>query len=90
MLSPKQLADILGDNTKVKILQALAEKEMTTTEIFKKMPEIRYRESVFKALKKLQQTSLIKRKFSTKTRAYKYSTNFKRIIINNKIQLKIE
>lgn len=90
MLSTKQLADILGDKTRVKILRLLSEKEMTTTEIFKEMPEIKYRESVFKALKKLAHTGLIKRRFYKKTMAYKYASNFKTIKIDNKMQLKIE
>jgi len=90
MISSKQLADTLGDETRVKILKILSEKKMTTTELFKQLPEISYRESVFKALKKLQQTGLVKRKFEPKTRAYRYFTSFGIIKINNKMQITIK
>jgi len=43
-----------------------AEKEMTLTEIFKSLPEIKYRESIFKSLKKLIESGLIKRKLNQK------------------------
>jgi DNA-binding transcriptional ArsR family regulator len=89
MPTPKSIAAILGDNTKVKILKTLAEEQLTTTELFKKLPEIRYRESVFKALKKLEETGLVRKRFIPKLRGYRYFSAFKQIRIDRKMQVKI-
>ncbi|GEM_PF-2254952 len=90
MLSLKQLAETIGDRTRVKILILLSEKKLTTTEIFKQMPEIKYRESIHKALKKLEQSGLIKRKFDPKVKGYKHFTAFKKIQINYKLEITME
>jgi len=89
MVTAKELSAILGDETKSKIIAMLASKEMTLTEIFKAIPELKYRESAFKALNKLCASRFVKKRFVTKIRAYKYSTNFKRITINQKLTIKI-
>lgn len=88
MLSPAQLASILGDETKVKILKLLAEKEMTLTEVYKEL-KLKYRESAFKSLKKLLSLELVKRRFDENKKAYFYRIAFKKIEINNKIEVKI-
>ncbi len=80
----------LCDPTRLKILGLLAEQPLTNTELYKKLNQhgIVYRESVFKALKKLLQIGLVKREFHEK-KGYKYSPNFKIIKISNKMELKI-
>jgi DNA-binding transcriptional ArsR family regulator len=90
MLTPKQLAAILGDETRIEILKLLSEKKLTTTELFKQLPAITRRESVFKSVKKLHQAGLVKRRFEPKTRAYRYFTSFKTIKIDHKLQITIK
>lgn len=63
--------------TRLKILGLLAEKDSTTTELFQKLG-LNNRESVFKALKKLKQTGLVKLEHKH-TKGYKYSLNFKQL-----------
>ncbi len=86
MLSAAQLAAVLGDKTKVKVLQLLAEKEMTLTEVYKEL-KLKYRESAYKALQKLLSAGLVKRRFDENKKAYFYSSAFKKIRINNKIEI---
>ena len=88
MLNLKQLALVIGDKTKVKILKLLSEKSLTLTQVFTALPEIKYRESAHKALQKLVQTGLVKRRFSQKKRAYFYSIDFKKIELDAKLKVK--
>jgi len=68
------------DPTRLQVLGYLAEKPATNTEIYKKLHKVAYRESIFKALKKLKDVGLIKREFKEKE-GYKYSLNFKELKI---------
>jgi len=57
--------------------------------LFKGIPEIKYRESIFKAIKKLQQIGLIERKYVESLQGYKYSLSFKKIEINNQLSVRL-
>ncbi|MFA5742168.1 MAG: hypothetical protein WC874_04750, partial [Candidatus Izemoplasmatales bacterium] len=85
MVSRKQLALVLGDETKVKIIQILFERK-TLTQVFRELPNIARRESVYKSLQKLLRTGLIKRRFNENRNAYFYSINFKKIEINQRME----
>ncbi len=89
MISIEEIAGSLSDKTRLKILKLLAEKSLSNTEIFKAMPEIKYRESVFKAIKRLQQNSLIKRKYFESLQGYKYSLAFKKIEVGSQLVVKL-
>jgi len=79
------------DPTRLKLLGLLAEEPLTNTEAYKKLNRLSqgvvYRESVFKALKKLTQAGLLKRSFKEKI-GYKYEINFNALKIGNKLVLK--
>jgi DNA-binding transcriptional ArsR family regulator len=88
----KEPLEALADVTRLKILGILSEgKLLTNTELYKllKTDGVVYRESVFKALKKLLAQNLIKREFKEK-RGYEYSLNFREIRIGRKLKLKVE
>jgi predicted HTH transcriptional regulator len=88
----KEPLEALADVTRLKILGILSEgKPLTNTELYKalKTDGIVYRESIFKALKKLLAPDLVKREFKEK-RGYEYSLNFKEIKIGRKLKLKAE
>jgi len=88
MISRKQLAFVIGDETKVKILQLLSEKSMTLTQVFKALPNLKRRESAYKSLQNLLKTGLIKRRFKESKHAYFYSPNFKKIELNQQFEIK--
>ncbi len=88
MISKKELALTLGDETKVKILQLLLENPLTLTQVFKALPSLKRRESAYKSLQKLLKTGLIKRRFNENKHAYVYSHNFKKIEINQQLEIK--
>ena len=76
----------LCEPTRMKILGFLAECPLTNTELYEKLKQqdVVYRESIFKALKKLMAAGLIKRSYFEKI-GYKYSLNFKQLKINERL-----
>jgi len=80
----------LSEETNQKILLKLSEKPYTVTELFKELKEIKYRESIFKALEKMRKQKLVSKKYVATLRGYKYKTSFSRIVINNKLKVKID
>ena len=79
------------DPTRLKLLGLLAEEPLTNTEAYNKLNRLNqgvvYRESVFKALKKLKEAGLLKRSFKDKV-GYKYSLNFTSLKVSSKLAFK--
>jgi len=87
MITKKQLAATLGDETRVQIIQLLSKKELTLTQVFKALPGIKRRESAYKSLQKLVSAGLVKKRFNQKKQAHFYSVWFRKIEINQELEL---
>lgn len=74
------------DPTRLMILDLLSQGALTNTELYNKMKEIAYRESIFKSLKKLLDAGLIKREHHEKV-GYKYSLKSKTLKIGKNSSL---
>lgn len=85
----KLLGETLTDQTRLKLLLILSKQKLSTTELFKKMPEISYRESIFKALKKLRALGLVDREYNEKKHGFDYFACFSSIKINANLDVKI-
>jgi Fe2+ or Zn2+ uptake regulation protein len=77
--------------TRLKIFGMLAEKPQTNTEIYNRLRAdgIAYRESVFKALKKLQDAGLIRREYHGKV-GYKYSLRYRELKVNKNLVIQAD
>jgi len=79
--------------TRIIILGLLSQSSLSNTELYDKLKRqnnrIVYRESVFKALKKLKAANLIKREYHEKI-GYRYSLNFKELKIEGTLVIKIK
>ena len=83
---------VLGNPTNLAIVSLLAEAPLTNTELFVKLERnsfIKNRESVFKALKKLHGSKLVKRAYIDGV-GFKYSLDFKEVPLSSKMKLVVK
>lgn len=86
----EDVAKALSHESWVKILSLISQEPKTVSEILDKVPDIGYRESVYKALESMRKLGLIARKHSKKKRSFVYFPAFERIIIRKDGTLHIE
>lgn len=80
----EKIISVLNNSTRRKIIQLLAEKDMTAPEIFIKLgvDSPKYRQSINKALEKLKESNLIEKYYSDEKKNLNYHLKIKRIIID--------
>lgn len=86
----EDVSKALSHQSWVKILSLISEEPMTIAEILNRMPNISYRESIYKALESMRKLNLVKRRHSNEKGSFVYFPAFERIIIRKDGSLEIE
>lgn len=80
----------LSNKSWVRILSIISQEPRTVSEILHRVPDIGYRESVYKALESMRGLGLVERERSKKKGSYVYFPAFERIIIHKDGSVDIE